>query len=118
MVTSSLTAEDIKHISTQINSEFDLPFVPEGMEQLWIEWCIAKVLAVVPAEVVRFLADASDGLSEAEIAAYEVSITDAANAIIDVPYTPEAIEAALIRPVVNQLLAYAAKGLAITFKAE
>lgn len=118
MVTSSLTADDIKHISTQINAEFDLPFVPEGMEQMWIEWCIAKVLSVVPAEVVKFLADASDGLSEEEIAQYEVTITTAANAIIDLPYTPEAVEAALIRPVVNQLLAFAAKGLSITFKAE
>ena len=118
MVTSNLTAEDIKHISNQINAEFDLPFVPEGMEQMWIQWCIGKVLSVVPAEVVKFLADASDGLSEAEIAAYEVSITDAANAIIDLPFTPEAIEAALIRPIVNQLLTFTAKGMAITFKAE
>ncbi len=118
MVTSNLTAEDIKHISNQINAEFDLPFVPEGMEQMWIEWCIAKVLSVVPAEVVKFLASASDGLSEEEISAYEVSITDAANAIIDLPFAPEAIEAALIRPIVNQLLAFAAKGLSITFKSE
>ncbi len=118
MVTSSLTAEDIKHISTQINAEFNIPWVTEGMEQLWIEWCIAKVLSVVPAEVVKFLADASDGLSEAEIAAYEVSITDAANLIIDLPLMPDSIEGALIRPIVNQLLAFAAKGMAITFKAE
>lgn len=118
MVTSNLTAEDIKHISNQINAEFAIPLVPEGMEQIWIEWCLAKVLSVVPTDIVRFLADAADGLSEAEIAHYELVITDAANAIIDVPYTPEAIEAALIRPVVNQLLAFAAKGVAITFKAE
>lgn len=118
MVTSNLTAEDIKHISNQINAEFDLPFVPEGMEQIWIEWCMAKVLSVVPSGVIKFLADASDGLSEEEIAAYEVSITDAANLIIDVPYAPESVEALLIRPVVNQLLAFAAKGMAITFKAE
>lgn len=116
MVTSSLTAEDIKHIATQINVELDIPWVPESMEQAWIEWCIAKILTVVPAQVVQFLADASDGLSAEEITKYEAEITDAANALIDIPMLPEVVEASLIRPVVNQLLQFATQGKFLEFK--
>lgn len=116
MVTSSLTAEDIKHIATQINVELDIPWVPESMEQAWIEWCIAKILTVVPAQVVQFLADASDGLSAEEITKYETEITDAANALIDIPMLPEVVEASLIRPVVNQLLQFATQGKFLEFK--
>lgn len=116
MVTSSLTAEDIKHIATQINVELDIPWVPESMEQAWIEWCIAKILTVVPAQVVQFLADASDGLSAEEITKYETEITDAANALIDIPMLPEVVEASLIRPVVHQLLQFATQGKFLEFK--
>lgn len=116
MVTTSLTELDLKHISTQINVELNIPWVPEAMEQAWIEWAIAKILAVVPGPVVKFLSDASDGLSDEEIAKYEVTITEAANALIDIPYAPEVIEAALIKPIVHQLLQFATSGKFLEFK--
>lgn len=116
MVTTSLTELDLKHIATQINAELNVPWVPETMEQTWIEWTIGKILAVVPGPIVKFLADASDGLSDEEIAKYEVSITEAANALIDVPYAPEMIEAALIKPIVHQLLQFAKSGKFLEFK--
>jgi hypothetical protein len=105
---------DIQHLAAQLNATFDVPFIPEHVEQIWIEWVLAKVLTVIPADIVRFVVDASDGLTEAEIAKYEVSLTSLVNSIIDLPVLTESMEAAIIRPIVNQLLSFAVKGKALT----
>lgn len=118
MPLKSLTVEDIKHIATQLNVTFNVPFVPEGMEQAWIEWVLTKAMPVVPADVVRFLADASDGLTAEEMEKYEVIITDEVNKLIDLPYVPEVMEAGIIRPVIHQLLVFTGIGKSLSFFAE
>lgn len=111
-----LSHEDLKHIATQINAHLDIPWVPEAVEQYWIEWMIDKVISVVPGDLLLLMADAADGLTADEIAKWEVPLTDAANELIDLPYFPESVEAALIRPIVRQLLQFAATGNFMTFR--
>ena len=110
----SLGEADIQHLAAQLNLTFDLPFIPEVVEQKWLEWVLAKAIVVIPAEIVRFIIDAADGLSEPEIAQYEVVLTNLVNQIIDLPMLTESMEAAIIGPVVNQLLSFAVKGKALT----
>jgi hypothetical protein len=110
----SLGEASISHLAAQLNLTFDVPFIPEAVEQKWLEWVLAKAVAVIPAEIVRFIIDAADGLSEPEIAKYEVELTNLVNQIIDLPVLTESMEAAIIRPVVNQLLSFAVQGKALT----
>lgn len=111
---AALSAVDITHLATQLNAALDIPWVPEAFEQKWIEWTLAKIVTVIPEEVVACIVDAADGLTESEIAKYEVLITDLANKLVDLPILTESMEAALIRPVVHQLLFFAVKGKALT----
>jgi hypothetical protein len=111
---TQLAAADITHLAAQLNASLDIPWVPESFEQKWIEWVLIKVISVVPADVVAFIVDAADGLTEPEIAEYEVAITDLVNKLVDLPVLSESMEAAIIRPVVNQLLSFAVQGKALT----
>lgn len=111
---TQLAATDITYLATQLNASLDIPWVPEAFEQKWIEWVLAKAITVIPEEVVACIVDAADGLTEVEIADYEVLITDLVNKLVDLPVLSESMEYALIRPVVNQLLSFAVKGKALT----
>jgi hypothetical protein len=111
---TQLAAADITHLATQLNATLDIPWVPESFEQKWIEWVLAKAISVIPAEVVECIVGAADGLTESEIAEYEVTITNLVNKLVDLPVLSESMEAAIIRPVVNQLLSFAVKGKALT----
>lgn len=111
---AALSAVDITHLAAQLNAALDIPWVPEAFEQKWIEWTLAKIVTVIPEEVVACIVDAADGLTESEVAKYEVLITDLANKLVDLPMLTESMEAAIIRPVVNQLLSFAVKGKALT----
>ena len=111
---SQLAAADITHLAAQLNASLDIPWVPESFEQKWIEWILTKAISVIPAEVVACIVDAADGLTESEIAEYEVTITNLVNKLVDLPMLSESVEAAIIRPVVNQLLSFAVKGKALT----
>jgi uncharacterized protein (UPF0210 family) len=110
---TALVAADIKSLATQLNAHIDVPFVPEAFEQQWIEWILAKAVGVVPAELVKFLIDATDGLTEEEVTYYEDLLTKAVNSIIDIPLLSEDMEERLIRPVVHQLVQYAITGNAL-----
>ena len=110
----NLMAVDITALATELNATLDLPWVPESVEQKWIEWVLARVVTVVPEKIVVFLANAADGLSLEEIALAEDEITKLANKLIDIPMIPEGIEEGLIRPVVRQLLTFAQTGKSLT----
>lgn len=110
---AALVAADVKSLATQLNAHIDVPFVPEAFEQQWIEWVLSKAVGVIPAEIVRFLIDATDGLTAEEITYYENLTVAAVNAIIDVPLLTEDMEEKLIRPVVRQLVQYALTGNAL-----
>lgn len=110
---AALVAADVKSLATQLNAHIDVPFVPEVFEQQWIEWVLSKAVGVIPAEIVRFLIDATDGLTAEEITYYENLTVAAVNAIIDVPLLTEDMEEKLIRPVVRQLVQYALTGNAL-----
>ena len=108
---------DIVHIAAQLNAEFDIPAIPENVEQVWLEWIVGKIAQVLPPELITLLTDAADGLTDEEITEHTETLTKLANQIIDIPLLTESIEASLIRPVVKQLLSYAKTGRALTLTA-
>lgn len=67
----------------------------------------------MPAELVVFLIDASDGLTPQEVQHYEDLVTTVVNTIIDIPPVSETMEESLIRPVVHQLMQYALSGVSL-----
>jgi len=109
-----LVGVNITHLANQLNAEFDLPWVPEGVEQVWIEWVLTKIVSIIPLGIVEMLVSAADGLNPAEAKAAEDRITALANKLIDIPALPENLEEALIRPVVRQLLTFATRGRALS----
>jgi hypothetical protein len=111
---TQLAAADITYLATQLNATLDIPWVPESFEQKWIEWVLAKAILVIPEDLIAFIVDAADGLTEPEIAEYEVTITNLVNKLVDLPVLSESMEYALIRPVVNQFLSFAVQGKALT----
>ena len=110
---AALTEADVKDLATQLNAHIDVPFIPEVAEQVWIEFILGKAVGVVPAELVIFLIDASDGLTEDEVRHYEDLITTTVNTIIDIPLVSENMEESIIRPVVHQLVQYALSGVSL-----
>lgn len=110
---TALNDADVKSLATQLNAHIDVPFVPEAFEQQWIEWILGKAVGVVPAELVKFLIDATDGLTDEEVTYYENLLTQLVNTIIDIPLLSEDMEERLIRPVVHQLVQYALTGNAL-----
>ena len=110
---AALQEADIKSLATQLNAHIDVPFIPEAAEQVYIEFVLGKAVGVIPAELVIFLIDASDGLTAEEIQHYEDLITTAVNKIIDIPIVSENMEESLIRPVVHQLVQFALSGVAL-----
>lgn len=110
---AALTEADVKELAAQLNAHIDVPFIPEVAEQVYIEFVLGKAVGVIPAELVIFLIDASDGLTAEEIQHYENLITTSVNTIIDIPLVSETMEDSLIRPVVHQLMQYALSGVAL-----
>jgi hypothetical protein len=110
---AALSEADVKELATQLNAHIDVPFIPEVAEQVYIEFVLGKAVGVIPAELVIFLIDASDGLTAEEIQHYENLITTSVNTIIDIPLVSETMEDSLIRPVVHQLMQYALSGVAL-----
>lgn len=110
---AALTEADVKDLATQLNAHIDVPFIPEIAEQVWIEFILGKAVGVVPAELVIFLIDASDGLTAEEVRHYEDLITTTVNTIIDIPLVSENMEESIIRPVVHQLVQYAMAGVSL-----
>lgn len=105
---------DIVQLASQLNVELNLPYIPESVEQKWIEWILTRVVKVVPSDLVAILVDAADGLDTEERKAAENKLVALANRLIDIPVLPEPVEESLIRPIVRQLLTYATEGRALT----
>lgn len=110
---AALLEIDVDALATRLNAQINVPLIPETAEQIWIVWILRKALTVVPAEVVVFLIDSSDGLTPAEVQHYEDLVTQLVNDVVDVPVINEDMESNLIRPVVRQLMQYALSGVSI-----
>lgn len=109
-----LLTADITHLAEQLNDALDLPWVPEVVEQKWIEWVLIRVVKVVPVEVVAIITSAADGLSLEDLQVLEDKIVKLANDLIDIPMIPEGVEEGLIRPIVRQLLTFAQTGRSLS----
>lgn len=108
------TPVDVVHVAAQLNSQFDLPFIPESVEQAWLEWLVGKLMQVISPDLLDIIADAADGLSPEEIDQATIKLTKLVNNKIDIPVLTESMEARLIEPVVRQVLGYAVEGKALT----
>lgn len=117
VVTVGTHAIDVEHVAAQLNAQFDLPFIPESVEQAWLEFLVGKIVQVISGDLVQVLVDAANGLTPEEIEADTETLTRLGNQIIDIPVLTENMEASLIRPVVKQLLSYAVAGKALTLGA-
>lgn len=114
VLTHPMMSWDVVQLASKLNVELNVPFVPESVEQKWIEWFLTRIVQVVPSDIVAILVDAADGLDEAELRTTEDKLVSLANKLIDIPMLPESIEDSLIRPIVRQLLTYATEGRALT----
>lgn len=110
---AALAEADVKELATQLNAHIDVPFIPEVAEQVYIEFVLGKAVGVIPAELVIFLIDATDGLTAEEVQHYEDLITTSVNTVIDIPVVSENMEESLIRPVVHQLVQFALSGVSL-----
>ena len=102
-----LTKESVDALVIKLNAELNIPFATEGQEERILRWAVNLVSAVLPEWVVPFLESAADGLSALDIIQHEETLIKELNKLIDIPYIPEAMEAAVIRPVVHAILEYA-----------
>lgn len=100
-------------LANRINLQLDIPFLSEDQELRYILWMVEKLAPHIPASTREFVLDASDGLSDAEIARAEDFLVGFLNSTIDIPLLPESAEAALIRPVVGAVLDLAREGLSL-----
>ena len=105
---------DVAHVASQLNVTFNIPFVPESMEQAWLVWILDKAVPFIPIDIWAFIADSADGLTVEEQKRHEDAIVISVNKLIDLPVIPESVEEALIRPVVHSLLQYAVPGASLT----
>ena len=113
-VTVGARSVDIEHVAGQLNAQFDLPWIPENVEQAWLEWLVGKLMGVISPDLLDIIADAADGLSPEEIDQAAIKLTKLVNDKIDIPVLTESMEARLIEPVVRQVLGYAVEGKALT----
>ena len=113
-LTHPMMSWDIVQLASRLNVELNLPYIPEAVEQKWIEWFLTRIVQVIPSDIVAILVDAADGLDATELRRTEDKLVALANKLIDIPMLPEPIEDSLIRPIVRQILTYAAQGRALT----
>lgn len=115
MITNQiLLTSNLPHIASQLNATLDVPWIPEAVEQKWIEWILGKIASIIPEKVIEAVVNAADGLTPEEIADLENTLVPLANKVIDLPMIPESVEESLIRPVVKALLSFAVQGQSLT----
>jgi hypothetical protein len=105
-----LTQAVIDDLVNELNANLDVPFIPEGQEERAIRWAVGLITPNLPEWFIEFAASAANGLTEEEMRVHEDVLVIEVNKLVDVPWTPESIEAALIRPVIHHLLGYAVLG--------
>ena len=101
-------------LTDRINLQLDLPWLTEAQEALAIRWCIDQVARYIPIPTREFILDASDGLSDAEIARLIDTLVNFLNAKIDIPWMPETVEEQMLRPIVTAVLQLAKNGVSLT----
>lgn len=107
MLTSTGVIDDLVR---KLNTELDVPFVPESAEEKAIRWIVGKVAPHVPEWAVVAMATVADGVTKEELEKLAEVLVAEVNKLVDLPGVPEMVEAKLISFVVNGLLDYALAG--------
>lgn len=101
------TLEFIDRVVPQLNAEIDFPWANEQQEADVIRMAVTKMANILPLGLLDFMTSAADGLDDAEIKRWEDLFVNFLNERVDVPWMPEGMEAAVLRPLVSALLAFA-----------
>lgn len=105
-----LTEAVVNDLVNKLNAQVDIPFVGEATEAAAIKWLVERVTRHIPEWVVELMASAADGLDMADMKTHEAIIVEQINKLVDIPGTPEFIEAKLIQFIVHGMLEYALSG--------
>lgn len=100
----------VEELVKKLNQELNVPFITEAQEERVIRWLVGLVAPKVPVWVLAFMSSVATGTTVEELKEHEDVIVAEVNKLVDVPWTPENIEAALIRPIVHAILEYALVG--------
>ena len=112
------TADLIELITRRINAELSWPGSNEAEEARVIRTAITKVANVLPPLVLRTISSAEHFLSAGRRELAVELLVSFLNERVDIPWLPERFEAALLRPIVEQIIAFAEEGLDITAEPE
>lgn len=106
-----LTSAVVNDVVNKLNGEFNLPFIGESTEGVWITKLVYLIDDHLPPWVAQFMASAADGLSAEELKVHEdVIVADLCKRINMSKLLPDFVEAKLIRYAVNAVLEYARVG--------
>lgn len=105
-----LTGPVVDDLIKKLNDQVDIPFIGEETEAKGLRWLVEKVMLQIPDWVIEFMSSAADGLTLEDIKQHSEVIVTEINKLVDIPGTPEFIEAKLIGFVVNGILEYALLG--------
>jgi hypothetical protein len=100
-------------LASAINLKYDFPFINEAQEQSAIEWILGYVVSYLPPDMEQILLDATDGLTDEEIARHASIFTKLITDRVDIPWVPESMEVRVIRPVVEEALSFLRAGLSL-----
>lgn len=100
----------VEALVKRINVELDVPYFSEATEARAIRWVVDKTIVGLDDEIVEFLHDVADGISENEKRLLENMAVKFINSQIDVPFVPESLEETIIRTVVSAVLDLALSG--------
>ena len=108
------TADLIDLIVRKVNAEVSWPGSNEAEEARVIRIAVVKIANVLPPLVLRTITDAEKFLSAGRRELAVELILEFLNERVDIPWLPNSVEAWILRPIVEGVIAYAEEGLDIT----
>lgn len=105
--------EKMEAILTNVNAHFDIPVIGEKYEKTILAITVGRALQHMPDQVLDILLSTSDGLSDQEIDLLREVAISYVNETVDIPYVPEPMEEAVIRPIVTYVFDAAKQGAAL-----
>ncbi len=103
-----LTPEERKKVAEALNTQIDIPWVPESMEATILEHAIGLVDSalegVLPEAFGSLMRDGSQGIDAAEARAFGERLIQTVNKRVDLPYLDETQEAGFVKMMIDPLV--------------
>ena len=100
-------------VARRINEQLDVPLMGEDREQELLEWCVGLIAPRIAPVYREIIADASDGISDAEIERWKGQLLHWLHNHVDIPGLPKFIEQRIMEPAVELLADYLKRGVSI-----